>query len=461
MAKAGLLVSGFGDDPEDEFRSLQGEQEYALRAFGHNYTIDWLAPTALPLFVGAEADNLFNHDDSALDGNVTTQERLANLAFNAVPEAISTLLEPVLAMSMVDGLNNTLESVRYDSEGYAIAAILKTAAENYVSQFIPTSFGQLARTIDDSRRTSFTPKGMGSFQSSLSRAFQSSVQSKIPVYSEGRMRYIDAWGRPDTQPSLVLRALENFFSPGYASKVRTTDMEELLRLARETGDAGVFPKRAAKSFKVNGEDYAMTQEEYEAHLIDKGQTSYALLTDLVYSPDYAALSDKEKARAVEAVYDYASQRAKYHTSADYDIDAWVRRLDATVEQFGLDPSDYFTVKAMSAESGKTLREAILDAGFDPATTAELLAFDFSAEGSFTDPYTSGHEYVLDAGQKERFESIFREKFVAAYTDYGLSELEGEELSEAVADLRSDINAEVKREMSDWLFDQGIAPTPKD
>ncbi len=51
--------------------------------------------------------------------------------------------------------------------------------------------------------------------------------------------------------------------------------------------------------------------------------------------------------------------------------------------------------------------------------------------------------------------------MAAYTDYGLSELEGEELSEAVADLRSDINAEVKREMSDWLFDQGIAPTPKD
>lgn len=61
----------------------------------------------------------------------------------------------------------------------------------------------------------------------------------------------------------------------------------------------------------------------------------------------------------------------------------------------------------------------------------------------------------------RYESMFREKFVSAYTDYGLGQLTGAELSDEVSDLVSEINAEVKREMSDWLYGQGISPTPKD
>ena len=461
LAQMGLLTGGFGDDAEDEFQKLQGQQEYSIRILGNSYTIDWASPTALPLFVGAEFYEILHDDAEKAGEDASFEEKAADLAFNAVPEALGTLLEPVLAMSMLDGLNQTLESVRYDSGGNALAAILKAVAENYVSQFIPTAFGQFARTIDDSRRTSFTPAGMGGFQSSLARAFQSSIQSKIPVFSEGRMRYIDAWGRPDTSTSTILRALENFFSPGYADKLETSGMEEeLARLAEATGDTGVFPKRAGKSFTVDKEDYAMTQEEYEAHLIDRGQTSYALLTDLVHSPDYAGLTDKEKARAVKAAYDYAAQLARYHTNEGYDIDSWVLRLEATADQFGLDPSDYFVVKARSDETGEPLRETILSAGMDPAATAELIAFEFHAESAFDDPFTRGYEYVLNDEQQDQFERLFRERFVADYVDYGLDELEGEELSEAVAELRSDINAEVKEEMSDRFYEAGIEPTEK-
>ena len=60
----------------------------------------------------------------------------------------------------------------------------------------------------------------------------------------------------------------------------------------------------------------------------------------------------------------------------------------------------------------------------------------------------------------RYESMFREKFVSAYTDYGLGQLTGAELSDEVSDLVSEVNAEVKREMSNWLYGQGISPTQK-
>ena len=445
LAKMGILVGGFGDEPEDEFQELQGEQSYSLRLGDVSYTIDWTAPVALPLFVGAEIDRLSAGEFSAGD----------------LPDAIATLLEPVLSLSMLDGLNSTLASVRYDSADQALVNILKTVGGSYLTQGVPTLFGQVARTMDDSRRTSFTPTGMGSLQSWASRTYQTSVLGKIPVASEQRMLYIDAWGRSDTQPNVAIRALENFLSPGYANAIQTTSVDrELIRLAEETKDTGVFPKRAAKYFTVNKEQYAMTQEEYEAHLIERGQTSYRLVSDLTSSPDYAKLPDKAKAEAVGAAYDYASELAKYHTNAEYDADSWVLRLDAAGSELGLDPEDYFIAKALSKQNGSSIREAALSAGFDPATTAAIIATDFSAQGSFTDPYTPGYEYVLSSAQKERYESMFREKFVAAYTEYGLERLTGTELSDEVSDLVSEVNAEVKREMSDWLYGQGISPTQK-
>ena len=150
----------------------------------------------------------------------------------------------------------------------------------------------------------------------------------------------------------------------------------------------------------------------------------------------------------------------YHTNSGYDADSWVLRLKAVEDELNLDPSDYFIAKALSKQNGTSLREAALNAGFDPATTAAIIATDFSAQGSFTDPYTPGYEYVLSSAQKERYESMFREKFVAAYTEYGLERLTGTELSDEVSDLVSEVNAEVKREMSNWLYGQGISPTQK-
>lgn len=175
---------------------------------------------------------------------------------------------------------------------------------------------------------------------------------------------------------------------------------------------------------------------------------------------YAKLPDTAKAQAVQTAYTYASELAKYHTNSGYDADSWVLRLKAVEDELNLDPSDYFIAKALSKQNGTSLREAALNAGFDPATTAAIIATDFSAQGSFTDPYTPGYEYVLSSAQKERYESMFRKKFVAAYTDYGLGQLTGAELSDEVSDLVSEVNAEVKREMSNWLYGQGISPTQK-
>ena len=449
LAKAGLLIGGMGDDPEDEFQELQGIQPYSFQIGDRSYTIDWLAPTVLPLFVGAELHRMTNGEVEAEDAY----------------EAMMTILEPVMALSMMSGLNDTLSAVRYEDQDEMIVAMLRNMVGSYFTQGVPTILGRVARTMDDSRRTSFVSADATPTESWLSRTFQSSVLGKIPVAAEGRMLYIDAWGRADTEENAGLRALENFLSPGYYNSIQTTAVdEELMRLAKATNSTAVFPKRAEKSFTVDGEAYAMTQEEYQKHLIERGQTSYQLVSNLISSPTYAGMSDKEKARAVEKCYDYAAQLAKLHTNNDYGVSPWVVKLEQMTGE-GLDADDYFTAYAMSEEEDRNMKEIISSTDrYDGATAALLMAMDFNAS-DFTDPYAKGYEYKLTDGQRETYRGLFVER-LSSELSYLMSDdwyldASVEERLEMLDETWSDTLDEVKRDMADWLWDHGIESTEKE
>ena len=449
LAKAGLLIGGMGDDPEDEFQELQGIQPYSFQIGDRSYTIDWLAPTVLPLFVGAELHRMTNGEVEAEDAY----------------EAMMTILEPVMALSMMSGLNDTLSAVRYEDQDEMIVAMLRNMVGSYFTQGVPTILGRVARTMDDSRRTSFVSADAKPTESWLSRTFQSSVLGKIPVAAEGRMLYIDAWGRADTEENAGFRALENFLSPGYYNEVRTTAVdEELMRLAEATDSTAVFPKRAEKSFKVNKETYAMTQEEYQEHLIERGQTSYQLVSDLISSPVYAGMSDEEKAKAVEKCYDYAAQLAKLHTNSDYGVSPWVVKLEQMTGE-GLDADDYFTAYAMSEEEDRNMKEIISSTDrYDGATAAMLMAMDFDAD-DFTDPYASRYEYKLTDGQRETYRGLFVDR-LSSEMSYLMSDdwyldASAEDRLEMLDETWSDVKDEVKRDMADWLWDHGIESTEKE
>lgn len=449
LAKAGLLIGGMGDDPEDEFQELQGIRPYSFQIGDHNYTIDWLAPTVLPLFVGAELHRMTNGEVEAEDAH----------------EAMMTILEPMMALSMMSSLNDTLEAVRYEKKNEMMAAMIRNMVGSYFTQGVPTMLGRVARTMDDSQRMSFVPAGATSTEKWLSKTFQTNVLGKIPVASQNRMLYIDAWGRADTEENAGFRVLTNFLSPGYYNNVQTTAVdEELMRLAKATNSTAVFPKRAEKSFTVDGEAYAMTQEEYQKHLIERGQTSYQLVSDLISSPTYAGMSDKEKARAVEKCYDYAAQLAKLHTNNDYGVSPWVVKLEQITGE-GLDADDYFTAYAMSEEEDRNMKEIISSTDrYDGATAALLMAMDFNAS-DFTDPYAKGYEYKLTDGQRDTYRGLFVER-LSSELSYLMSDdwyldASVEERLEMLDETWSDTLDEVKRDMADWLWDHGIESTEKE
>lgn len=117
-----------------------------------------------------------------------------------------------------------------------------------------------------------------------------------------------------------------------------------------------------------------------------------------------------------------------------------------------------------------LDEAYADNDMDPGTLTSLVYLDVDASGrtftgSFTDPYTSGYEYVMDESQQAKFKSIYREKL-----EEGMAELvdseeyrtgDVETRKDLISKLKSQVNADTKRDMSDWLFYQDIFSTPKE
>ena len=339
LASKGLLTGGLGYDDEDELARLQGAQEYALNLDDTSYTLDWAAPAALPLFVGAEIEKL------------RQESKKGEVPFPKMLEALANLSEPMVNMSMLQGINDAIENVKYSDNELTNLAL--NTATGYLSQGIPTLFGQIARTVDDTRRRNYTEQG--SAFPTLQTAFQRG-KSKIPGLLQTQQPYMDAWGREEPSGNLAQRVFDNFISPGYSSRLQSSPMEEeLVRLNREVGeeaDNAILPSAASKSFTNAGDNVVLTAAEYTDYQKKIGQTSYELLSDLTGSAAYRRLSDEQKAKAVGEIYKYARDLGKKEIltkrGEGYTPASVTKKIEAAVRN-GISVPDYLTFSVRNSE----------------------------------------------------------------------------------------------------------------
>lgn len=313
LAKAGWL-RGKKDDKEEDFDKLQGYQDYSLQIGDVSMTIDWAAPGALPLFTGVAAWNMMQGEEE--------------LSPAMIWDAVLLIAEPMMSLSMLDGLNKTLSAASYAGENEKLVSIASTAFTSYIGQAFPTFGGQLARSIDGTRRQTYVDKN-SPVPAGIQRFVQSSVQNKIPVWESQKAAYIDQWGREDTAKRKWLGALENFLSPSYINLVNTTDVdEEIGKLYEATKENDILPSSPTK--KIG--DKQLTADEYVAYAKDVGTTKYNMLAQLFSDPRYLALSDEDKVKAIGKVYHYANYAGRYHIEPTYDIrkngGVWVQEAEA-------------------------------------------------------------------------------------------------------------------------------------
>ncbi len=307
LLAVGFLLNGYfsgGDDEDDkqrDFNSLTGHQSYALELEnGTSVTLDWLAPEAIPFFMGVELAHAWQ------DGGLSWEDAL---------NALKNMSGPMLEMSMLQGLNDVIEDASYAQYhgGNVPAAFIVSAATNYATQIFPTLFGQLERSTENRRMTTYADKN-----SPIAKDLQfflGKTSQKIPGLDYHQIPYIDEWGREESNGDPISRTFNNILNPAYMSRVQIDNVEkELQRLKDASGSSSVFPSRVEKSFMVDGEMKYLTADEYTAFAKTVGQTRRDLLDRLMKQPGYKRLSDEQKAQAVASVYEYATGKGKMEVS---------------------------------------------------------------------------------------------------------------------------------------------------
>ena len=346
LASMGLISGGKEDDDrKSAFDKLVGRQNYAINLDGHNYTIDWMAPLSLPFFVGVESFRAFKQEDD----DYTLEDFIDGLA---------RISEPMINMSMLDGLQSTLDAVKY-SKGQPLADMGLNIFSNYLGQGVPTLSGQIARTIDPVRRNSYFRER----DNGIPDIFEGPIKrnmAKIPGLSMLLDPYVDQWGREDRNDSLSIRMLENFLSPGYYSQENRTKVDEILEdLYELTGESKALPDYASKSYTLNGRTKYFTAEEYTAYQKERGQTAYDILDDLLFDLDYKRMDKEEKVNVVGDVYRLSNALAQYEV-VDKPLSDTAQKAYDAYKNAGVDYADYllFRSKLVQGYSQEAYRKAL-------------------------------------------------------------------------------------------------------
>lgn len=332
LAAQGVFSAGASDDDKEaNLDAGMGQQEYAINIGGKSYTIDWASPAVVPLAMGGE---LYEALHQKYDDDET--------AFNQAMATVSRMFDPMLNMTMLSGIGSTVTSAAYNKSN-PLFGIASNVATNFGGQFVPTLFGQIARTVDNTRRTTYADKN-SPVPSSVQKFLQRQ-ENKIPGLSQYQPAYTDVWGREQKNgpDNVFARAAYNFFSPGYLADAKSTQTEKALKeLYQATGDNSVLPSKPQKYYKTEkGTKKFLTAQEYSALTSESGKIALDALGKLTKSEAYKGMTNDEKIEAVSDVYKYAKAVAANKT---YDKELAV--TIQTVKDSGLNPGLYYAYKEM-------------------------------------------------------------------------------------------------------------------
>lgn len=357
----GIKLVGAIED-EDELR--EGAQAYSIQIGDRYYSVAWLAPAMIPLFIGANLYDKFSNMDDAVDGWDAMQ---------AFAEATAGSLNPMLELSMLSSLSDIVQKVKYEeTPGDMVMTALLNAATSYFTQGIPTVFGQIEQATETEKKSTYV-----NTDNKVERMVKTAVSGatkRLPgdLYQTTKR---DEWGEPVKNPDdWTSQAFNAFFNPVTTSTRKTDEVTKEITRLNKSQPESVTPPTASKTISYTDrqgnahKDVRLTEEQYQTLAETQGKTAKAILENMINSKDYAALTDAQKAEAIRTAYSYARKTGemaaigKNHTGYD---EAWMMEMEQGKE------AEYIIRKAVrdnlngAMESFSTARKKKYD-----TTTAE-------------------------------------------------------------------------------------------
>lgn len=352
--------SGTGDENQDAFDELQGAQNYSFVTDDGSYTIDWAAPSVLPLLVGVELQQ------SMSDGGVDSSDLI---------NAITSIADPIVETTMMSGISDALSAVQYaDDDADVLSTFAANALTGYATQGIPSSLGAITRAIDNTRRTSYSDStgAAGELEYTVN-----STRNKIPFLSDDAPEYRDAWGRTQENfqggGGLLGNLAYQFFSPGYYSSDRTTENDEYLQgIYDYTEEPSVLPKNISRSY---GSGQKMTGEEYSEAQQTAGETSYDLIEAL--RKNHSGVTSSGQADIISDIYSLSKDIALQDVVGKDMSDSNAKLNDIYQKSGAQGLIDYLVMDARVDSGASSTKQAdvieyLKENGFDDETAGDYL-----------------------------------------------------------------------------------------
>lgn len=403
LTSAGILkASGSGDD-KDDYEKAQGKQTYSIKIGDNTYTLDWLAPAGIPLFIGSELYQISKADAEEKKGGNATQSEIAQSAENLF-NAMTTTMNPMTEMTMLSGLTSTLKSYANDP-AQSLGNILINTGKSYVTQSVPTALGQIARTIDNKERSATTTE-TNPFTKALDST-KNQIMNKIPGLRQLLPVSTDVWGNERKTTNYA----ENAILPWTRKEIKEEPLDkELTRLYDATGESSVIPDTYIdKTLTIAKEKYRLSNEEYADLKKQYGQTSYKILSNLISSSDYKNMTDEQKVKSITEAYKYAKASLKV-TYADWnnldaDANSTYKKVQNVIDKGG-DAKDYFTYVGLTdglkteTEKNRALRDS-----------------DLGSKSAIYESTTGSDDQIYPIMKKAKTN-------INAYLDYKLADIQG-------------------------------------
>lgn len=259
-----------------------------------------------------EASEVEESDFLELDRRMRADSKYYKHTLSIAARVIETLgraADPIFEMSMLDGIMSALDS--YESGAQKVSDIAFSAVESYLGQFIPTLFGQLARSVDPVKRSTYSSKD-AVLTKTIEQAGRRLI-AKIPWASKYLKPVIDRTGKETAQVNTngFVRVLAQFVSPSNLAFDQFTGVDdELLRLYDLFGETDVLPKSVPSSITNNKQTYNLSSEEYTQYSVILGSQTYTNLETLFASEEYKGMSDEDKKEAAAEIINEAQKEAK-------------------------------------------------------------------------------------------------------------------------------------------------------
>ena len=304
LAKSGVLTADSGDDKDDKFEKDQGaKMDFSLKlpasivgegASKVSLDLSWLSPSSMPLLVGAAMHEQFSKHEGINE--------------DMIIESLAGVLDPLSEMSCISSFTDVLDSYSKTSAG-KFMGIAKSTSQNYISQFVPTVSGQIAKMFDTNKRSTYADK---SSSHQFSQETLRKLMFKIPGLRNMLPEQTDYFGDNKKEiNNMAIRALDAFFNPmNHKADTMSRESKELIRLYDKTGNDAVLPSNPNAYINYNDTQYTMTQKEFNKYKKDFGEAAKKNIKEVMDSDEYKSASDDEKADMIEGVMKYSKDVAK-------------------------------------------------------------------------------------------------------------------------------------------------------